>query len=76
MGETTHLTAEDTRRSLCGVKDALPIVHVRHAAAHVEGHGMVVCVACEQATNGRRAMTVAEVAALVPPSVTDIGRPS
>ena len=46
----THLLAHaGDRRSLCGKKDAYPRELVGFADAHVRGHGMVVCSACEAA---------------------------
>lgn len=34
------------RRSLCGVKDPLPVTWAPFVAAHVRGHGMLVCAEC------------------------------
>lgn len=38
-------TAGD-RRALCGTKDPTPVVLITHVAAHVAGHGMIVCPDC------------------------------
>lgn len=39
-------------RSLCGIKNPLPIVRPEFVAAHVAGHGMVVCPACQRQSDG------------------------
>lgn len=45
--EPTHLLRyPGDRHSLCGIKDARPEVWERYAAAHVAGHGMIVCADC------------------------------
>lgn len=44
----THLVAEPgASKALCGVKDPLPRVWARWAQAHIDGHGMPVCPACD-----------------------------
>ena len=44
----THVLAEPgNRKSLCGIKDPLPVIGAAHVAAHVAGYGMVVCSDCE-----------------------------
>lgn len=35
--------------SLCGVKNPLPVVAAKFVEAHVNGWGMVVCPACDEA---------------------------
>ena len=46
-GAPAHLLAvAGDRRSLCGLKDPLPRVLVRHAPAHMAGYGMEVCDNC------------------------------
>lgn len=48
-----HVVARaDDRRSLCGVKNPLPVVLARFVEAHVKGHGMVVCPACASSIVG------------------------
>jgi hypothetical protein len=34
------------RRSLCGVKDPLPLICAPFVQAHVDGYGLLVCDAC------------------------------
>lgn len=48
MIASTHLVDDETgtRRSLCGIKDPLPICAVEHVDAHVAGWGMPVCADC------------------------------
>lgn len=42
-----------TGRSLCGIKDVLPIVAPQWVQAHVDGHGMAVCPDCDRVLIGR-----------------------
>lgn len=41
-----HIVDGDVRRSLCGLKNPMPIVAVQWVDAHVDGWGMVVCPEC------------------------------
>lgn len=43
----THIVAAASdRRSLCGVKDPLPLICAPFVQAHVDGYGLLVCDAC------------------------------
>jgi hypothetical protein len=43
----THIVANGgDKRSLCGVKDPVPVVGAKFVQAHVEGWGMEVCPEC------------------------------
>lgn len=46
-GAPTHVIATPgDRRSLCGVKDPLPLICAPFVQAHVDGYGLLVCDAC------------------------------
>jgi hypothetical protein len=45
-----HLVAvAGDRRSLCGVKDPLPVVLASRVQAHIDGYGLEVCDLCDLA---------------------------
>lgn len=54
MTAPTHIVAKPgDRRSLCGLRDALPVVWVEAVDAHVRGWQMVICAECARVATGR-----------------------
>jgi hypothetical protein len=46
----THVIATPgDRRSLCGIKDPLPLICAPFVQRHVDGYGLLVCDACATA---------------------------
>lgn len=47
MTAPTHVVAQPgDRKSLCGIRDALPVVAAKAVDAHVRGYAMLVCSEC------------------------------
>lgn len=53
MTAPTHIVANPgDRRSMCGIKDPMPVVWVEFVDAHVRGYGMAVCEQCAAVRRG------------------------
>lgn len=49
MREPTHVVERvGDPRSMCGVKDPLPVIWAPFVQRHVDGYGMVLCPACAE----------------------------